>query len=619
MSSPPSRLAWLPALLVGLCGVWAFCGPALLDPLNRLATGLYTEGPGHLWGLWLGALDVPEHGGLVRTSTSGWPGFFQSHLMDPINLVVFAPVFWLAGADADAAALAWNALHAAAPLVGAWSVWRLAVRLLGRTHVALPWAAMLGAIALVLSPYYLSYPLMGRTEYLPAVLYPWHLALLHEWMRRPRVDDVGDVAPAPGVGVGVSAGAVLGAAALGGWYLAVFLALASVVFAVAWSRRLPLGEALGRLGFVALVAVPITFPAAWALVSFGMPVDVTGLVSEPVRCVSVAQLVRMVPSDDTPRLDYEPYIGLVPLLACAVAAALRPRREWVWFGAAGLTLSFAVGANLSFGTEVAPDCGRAMAGPLAVVRALIPPLRAMRSWSRIMVVASAVSTGALIVLVGAAAPKLRRALGPITLLVGGLMVADQATYPVRVPWVPDTFTHRPPPRFADALATLPPGPVLTYPIDVRLRFSGLEEHGLWNLWFLDRDRPMSAGALGARDATESYAVLTQEVSEWAVTTAEDCGGRGDRAAVRKSPPDVPFPDMDLEDIRASAVNLLLRGYVGAIAVEDMEGGGNLRVLLGSALGPPAFDEDGVLAWDLRQMPLEHFAGSFPYTPAEPAP
>lgn len=592
----------MPTLLVGLFGAWTFCGPALLNPTTVAATSREGEGPGHLWGLWLAALDLPVSGGLARHAAMGWPGSFASHLMDPVNLLLFLPGYFLGGGGVAGATLGWNLLHAAAPLVGAWSAWRLSRRLLG-DHPALPWAAMLGALALVASPYFLLQPQIGRSEYLPALLYPAHLAFFHQWMRRPgpeeeSLDDEGLSRTAP-TSAAVGAALTLGAIALGGWYVAVFAALANFGFAVAWSRGLQPVEAAWRLAAVAIPALILASPAAWALLTYGAPVDLSGATIESARCQAVGGLVRTQWTGRQVGLDFQPYIGLLPL--AAMVAQARRGGQRAWLGVGGALLLFGCGPALAWTLDGAAACG-GLPGPLSVLTTLVPPLRAMRSVMRINCLVSGIAVGAVVLSVAELWGKLGKA-GPwlaLGLAVG--MVADHAGHPSAVPLTPPTFDARLPAHLVDAVATLPMGPIVTYPTDATLRLAESEEHGLWGLWQLQIGRPVSAGALTEPDPTESWNALSDAVSLRVKDSADKHGGRADRAAVGANLPlDLPGEGRQSQ-LREGAAQLMLTGYAGVVLAEDMEGGGDQRRLLRAVLGEPCYDFDGVVAWNLHDLP-----------------
>jgi hypothetical protein len=586
--------------LVAAFGVWLFCGSALWHPFTRQATSIASEGPGHLWGLWLATLDIPHSGGLMRHADVGWPGHFDHHLMDPVNLLIFAPGYVLGGGGLRGASLGWNLLHAVAPVVAAWSSWRLTRRLVGESP-ALPWAGLLAALTFVVSPYFALHPETGRTEFLPASLYPAHLAFLHAWLRRPAGGGSTALEPEPPVRVAVGAALTLAAVALGGWYLAVFVAFTEIGLAAFWTRGLQRREALRRLLVVAVPAIVLTLPAAYALLVAGPPVDYSGATVDLGRCQPLALLVRMTHAGRQVGLDYGPYIGLLPLLALGVAAWRRPRTDAAW-AAVGLTcLLIGLGPRITWSTPGPDGCLTGWPGPLALLTTLVPPLNALRACLRINVVVSALASGAVAVAVADLWPRLGRQATLVALALAALLLADHLTYPGAAALVPPTFDARAPARLGDALAAIPSGPVVTYPTDTTLHTEEAEEHGLWSLWQLQSGRPISGGSLGSVDPTIAWNALTQAVVQRVEDSAAAYPGSADRSAVAGNAHlQVPH-EPELSRLRMAAVELRISGYRGVVLVEDMEGGGDLRSLLYVVLGPPQFDGGGVVSWNLDAL------------------
>ncbi len=268
--SPPGRgllgrWPWLPTAVVGLLAVTALGGPVFLHPTRAALGSAWSEGPGHLWGLWCTTLGLWDHGPFLRVADIAWPDGFTGHLMDPVNLLVFGPFYALGGGGPRGAALGWNALHVAVPIAGAAGCWSLGRRLAG-DHPAAPWAIALLAAVVCMSPYMLEFPFIGRTEFLPAMLVPGHVALLHRWMRAPvGPGRPGTPEPPPPWPVGLAAGLTLGGVALGGWYLAAFVACLDVPLGLWLACGRPWREALGRLALVVAVAAACVTPDAIAL------------------------------------------------------------------------------------------------------------------------------------------------------------------------------------------------------------------------------------------------------------------------------------------------------------------------------------------------------------------
>ena len=113
-----------PAALVTLVVLALHGGRAFLSPVSLALGGSLSEAPNHLWTLWAAAAGLFESGPFVFRADIGHPGRFESHLMDPANLLVFAPAYYLGGGGAGAATLAWNLLFAAAVVVSATGCWR---------------------------------------------------------------------------------------------------------------------------------------------------------------------------------------------------------------------------------------------------------------------------------------------------------------------------------------------------------------------------------------------------------------------------------------------------------------------------------------------------------------
>ena len=143
MSPSSPRHPWLPsALVVALVSLY-YGGAAWLHPFVVQLGSASSEAPGHLWGLWATADRLWQAGPFMRNVPGlGFPSGFTGHLMDPINLLLFLPGFWMGGGGMAGASLGWNLLHAASLLVGGYGAWRLA-RTLAAPAEPHPWAAAL--------------------------------------------------------------------------------------------------------------------------------------------------------------------------------------------------------------------------------------------------------------------------------------------------------------------------------------------------------------------------------------------------------------------------------------------------------------------------------------------
>lgn len=601
-----SARAWAgwPSLLVGLgVGIFMVAG-ALSDP-TRLATGsLYTEAPGHLWGLWGAADGLHEHGPLLRVIGADHPRGMHMHLMDPVNLLVFYPVFKLLGGGGQAAVVAWNALHFAWPVVGALCSYALVRQVAGRVP-ALPWLGLLASTVTVASSFFLIYHRQGRTEFLPALLYPLHLALLHRWMRRSAVGEGASVAAPPPLWVGLAAAATLAGVGLGGWYLCVFTGLVNVFLGLVWSRGLPVFERLWRLGSVALLATLPLLPAAWALVEIqgdrwlgagggDASDDRLGVPSYPLL-VSL----RLATPTLQGMMDSHAYLGILPL-ALGVVGAWRYRGQAAaWLAGAIFVTVTAGGGSLVLGGGITFLDGLDL--PATILGDWVPPVSTMRAWCRMgSVGASLAGTAAALGLL-ALWSRLGRAGPPVAVALSAACLLDLGTFPEKPLWPPPAFSPLPPPAVRAALSTMSPGGVVTLPIDSNLRvFAGKEEHGLWLLWQLDLRRPVSAGFQGNGDNLAHLALgktVADLQSDCVAATRNYC-----RSSDVSGTIPLAFPDPDtMEEMRAEARSLWRAGYGGVLLVEDREGGAALRRALLGVLDQPVFDREGVVAWDLRDV------------------
>ncbi|MBN1334651.1 MAG: hypothetical protein JXB39_01690, partial [Deltaproteobacteria bacterium] len=323
------------ALAAAICAV-LLLGPALIHPTTLALGGPLTEAPPHLWGLWTAADGVFRHGPFVRVADIAWPVGFKAHLMDPVNLLVFLPVYRLAGGGVSGAVAGWNALHLAAVIVGAFGMVRLGRRWLGASDA---WPIALMVIVFCGSPFLLNTPAMGRSEYLPAALYPLHLALLHAWMRRRPGGDPNGPAPSPSPFTGILSGLTLGGVCLGGWYLAVFAGILEILIGLWWARGLPSREAAWRLGLVAGLAAVCLVPSflafqawpssrcfpstcSWTSVHCGQ---------DPYPATSLRDLFRLsLGGLGLGWPDQPPYVGVLPLVLGLVGTWRRRSGALPW-------------------------------------------------------------------------------------------------------------------------------------------------------------------------------------------------------------------------------------------------------------------------------------------------
>ena len=480
---PQSRWPqWALTAAVTVVSAAALWSPVLYAPLETPLGALQSEAPGHLWTLWAASEGLLSHGPLVVADSINIPEGFHRHLMDPVNLLAFVPLWLLGGQGMAGAVLGWNGLHVAWTLVGGWGMWHLTRRLLPQEPPQVAaLAAAVGTATLLSNSMLVGQPYTGRTEYLAALLYPLHLALLHRWLSE-------EDAPRR---VGIAAGVTLGLGALGGWYLAVFMALAEIPLA-AWMCGRSLLRRAPRLLVVAGIAVLMLVPAAWALAVSPPP----GLgQSSNVATASYplgAHFRMMDVREEVLTLDQPLYLGLMPLLLGLVGAVRWPRR-----GAGWLLVTLGLGV-LGLGTELFLFSLRsAVTMPAAWLTALLPPLSHLHTWSRIgflaavpLAAGATLGAAALLSLL-AAHPRQRGALG---LLLVVLVAGDQWTWPRESAWQRPTFDPAPPPGMLTASQHLPPGGLLVLPLVAPLPGVSKRHQPMRLLWHLSHGRPVTSTA-----------------------------------------------------------------------------------------------------------------------------
>ncbi len=592
-------LSWAPSAAVGLLAAWVMFGQVLLWPWARALGDINGEAPGHVWGLWATSSRIFAYGPLVRVADLSWPQGFSAHLMDPISLVVFFPFYVLGGGGPTGATLGWNALLLSAPLLAAFGCYRLARRVGGADDTT-PWAAALLGACVAGSPYLLGTPWLGRSELLPSVLWPLHLAYLHAWLRVPAGEERG-LEEAPPLWTGALAGLTLGAMALGGAYMGVFLALLEPPVALWMARRLPLREGLARLGLVAGLGLLCAAPAIWAMFAFPPPAiahaDNAPVSARSFSNYALSQLLH--DSSGNLRGTEQPtYVGLVTLGLVLAGLIRSPRRAlpWALLGLLGLALSFGPYARL---VPRAPGPGGMseeglITFPVAWIMALAPKLALLKHWSRMSLLAS--------VLVGVAAMEGFRALAPraggrraalgVTLLTA--MILDHATWPRAWSLPRPSFDAAPPTELVQALETLPRGPLVLLPVDSQLGnpFDGFGR-GMYQLWALGTERALSAGGLGEEDATLTKSAFTAIVRELQ-RTASPSGPR--RSALLLQP-----STSQLACMRSGAITLGQAGYAGVVLFLRRSPAESMSEAIEQALGTPAWRGDVVMAWNLQNL------------------
>lgn len=582
-------------LTVGLCLLLLVLvmGPVLGDPTGRLLGSPCAEAAPHLWGLWTTTEGLFTHGPFLRVDDSGFPGTFREHLMDPVNLVFFAPLYALAGGGAAGAMVGWNGLVAAWTVVGVFGAAWLGRELLpeGAGRAAAVATLVLGFAG---ASYTLAFPLLGRTEYLPAALVPVHLVLLRRTLR----------AEARPVRLGLAASLSLGAVALGGWYLALFVALFEVPAALILARGTHWRRSLGRLLLVAMGATACLLPAAWALhvaPPAARPVGESLAPPSPFEDMTFAlpDALRLPGNTVVLEAEQAAYVGLVILGLAVVGAVLRrAARPWL---ATGLGLGLlAMGPFLSW-DGVAPRPEEALLLPAGVLEWILPPARAVRSWSRMgglaplpLAVAAAMGLQALW-------QRLPRRLAPALWGLPLLALIDQATWPRSITTDAErTFEVFMPSGFEAVLPQLPPGALLQVPLALD-SLEGCQIFGPYLLWTRLHARAVSAVDTPARDGTLEESWLSRSL----VQVQRNRGGPGS-----------PRPDRECAEAEAARLGAL--GFAALLHHDGFPNAEPTLTWLERSLGPPVLHEGRVRAWILagREPPAEAPSCPLPRLPWE---
>lgn len=392
--SPADRRDVLAALVLALFAPLLTLWPVGADALIA-APG--QEGPEHLAGLWLAARSGDWL--VVETGLLAWPEGERFVLIDPLNLLVFAPLSaW--------PALAFNAVLWAGCAVGALAGARLSREGGGRLWVG----ALLGATAGPLG----AMAAEGQTE---AFTLPWaalHLVTLLAFVRHG------------GAGHGLLAALTLAACFYGGPYTGIFAALSAAAVGAWWLRRRPTVLAVG------LLALALAAPMAWATLTQradGLPGSVSrAQIPEPETdpegfrggLAHGADLTDawapLALTGAAPRVGHSVYVGL-GLWIVALVGLVRAPRLWPWMLGALTLTAVAWGPWLLWRGEVLRLGEARLRGPVGVVMGAFPPAQRLNRWYRAGVVAG------FLLLPLAAAGLQRRGRLPLELLAP-LLAAD---------------------------------------------------------------------------------------------------------------------------------------------------------------------------------------------------
>ncbi len=341
--------------------------PVLGSPGRRLLGSMDSEAPAHLH--WLAAClaGLPEHGPFVLVAHP--LGLEPSDaLMDPVSVLLVAPVSALAGGGTHGFSLGWNLLPALGLLLSALGAWTWARAWLKEDDPG-AWGAGLAASLAACSVWTLCQVEIGRSE---CFLYPAYV--LHGGLLFAAVRDGGRqrwvlacLALLPLIGCGVSS-------------LPLFLTvqLAALLWALAGTGRERWRPTILGLSIVTVTAAVATVPLLTALRANPPPnlVDLGGRVPGPSPdLLDMAGLTTDL-THGLPGYELVPWVGLAVVGGAVLAA-------WRW-KPARLPLLLLVGLwVLTAGPQ--PNLrGHLLWGPTALLEALPGKLGLVRGWGRMV-------------------------------------------------------------------------------------------------------------------------------------------------------------------------------------------------------------------------------------------
>jgi hypothetical protein len=576
------RTLW-PSALVGALCLALLMGSALSHPSTVLWGDPRSEAMGHLWRLEMVMDGLFRYGPLVTASDQVlFPDGLYADFADPINLVFYAPVFWITGSPV----LAWNALFFG------WVVVAIAgsVALARRVAVDIAWSGPL-LVTSTLGAWWLGFDHAARTEYLPALLLPLHLA----WLRDALLTDS---RRAPWL-----AGLTLGALALGGWYVALFALIVVVPVALAWTLSQPSPRALRSLAVVAAVSLALVVPALVSFLHSGREVIATqgARVLRPSLEVSVPGVASLFHSFRIPfprvffdGQDQPAYPGIVTLAVALAGAFASPRdarrRAVGWLALVAWVLAWAVG----FDFVLAGDTGRvtrALPGLPRLLHAVVPVTAAITGWNRIGCMVGVPAGLALVTAIEAPLarwPTLRRA---VPLLVVAILL-DALTWPRPLELATRTFDPQAPRGLVDVANVLPPGALLILPVDVPSIGEGQRGppplRQAYVLWRRELGRAITGGYDPHADSTMGRSRFTFQIL--AVQDADALG---------RTPP--PVSSELAACLRADAGRLRDLGIAAVVLVRSRPHASVLEPALREWLGVPVAANPDALAWDLARI------------------
>lgn len=556
-SAPISRqyVIGVLALAAGVCAVtlWPEAPPWRAIPGHP-----FGETDNHVWMFWRAVRGLTGDARLLVNAPAG----LDLPLMDPVNLPVVLALWW-AGPG-----LAWSGLrlwNTALALAGGW---RLSRELAG------PRGAIVGMVSLGAAPYLAGMFEFGVSECWPVGWLALHLSFLLSHARSGARRDA------------VLAGLCLGAAALSGWYMALFTLIAEimVVPALLWRARRP------GLVWQGLIGLAMALPA----LVIHLRADATGELwrgrfhgptPEPLARHGW-QVVHLYGADllafVTPRPDMGPmsqpvYLGLVTLGLAVWGLARSPRRVAPLLAAAGVFVALACGYWPTLG-----GAPMGVAGPAQWVVALAPPLVGITHWHR--AISGALPFLAAAAAIGASSLPSWRGL-PV---VFGLAVLAESVLLCAVPW-PRTSI---PTELPEVLAALPEaGGVIELPFDNGREPFSQTPARLYNRWQVLHGRQVSEN-YEARDALLDESSLIASFDR--ATGLRFTGPPSHRPRERNRAPPTGEGALSAERAR-----LLGWGYRWVVLHTDRAPRPEAAIeVIEAALGPGTRVSDGVW-WDLQ--------------------
>ncbi|MED5372453.1 MAG: hypothetical protein VX899_15675 [Myxococcota bacterium] len=535
--------------------------PALLHPTQLLAhpTG---EGNNHYWMLWRAFQSGP---------VSNLPEGLPIPLMDPVNLVLAAPLMPLSPALAFNAVVLGNLLLA---FGGAFFMAR---------ELGAQWrAASVAGVAAMSAPVLWGIVSFGLTESLPVGWLALALGALHRFARTG------------GHPWWILAGLCLGAFGLSGWYSATFAVPAVLTFSIWLLVQHRSARTLGGLLGAGVLAGAMVLPALldflevrefwserWHPPAPEPPPFLPRWRTLPNRGTDLLNLI--LPSLEREAVSKSVYLGWTGLL---LALAAGKKGRGLWAGVV-LLLLLTLGHWLSIGgnTEL---LGRPWKMPAGLLSDWIPQLQGLTHWHR----AAAPASVLLAVATGLGVQRLSQRVqwvwipAVVGLLAESILLSQN-------PWPREQIPTEIPAVFSQLSE---PGGVVILPFDNgRVDFSGTLPRR-YNLWQPRIGRPMAENYEGP-DALLSSSLLMAAadglcgVPETTPRTWRVPKSLRDPARARKR-----GQAAHLHDLQSAGIRYVL---LDTASCPDAEAASEL---LQDALGAPRLGEGGYRVWELPPAP-----------------